>query len=215
MQIIYGTGNDAKIAYMQRVLSALPCKIIGLKDAAGARGIVVPEVKETGKTPLENARLKAESYFQIFKCPVFSCDSGLYLWNHTTGDMLPESLQPGIHVRGEGGIRLSDEELILHYTALVKEYGPVRGRYKNAICLIWDEQHREESMEMDLWGEPFLFTDVPHKKRVPGFPLDSISLDAKTHRYFYDLEDDSQDGLVSEGGFVHFFRNFMEKYEIL
>ncbi|NBJ91256.1 non-canonical purine NTP pyrophosphatase [Parablautia muri] len=215
MQIIYGTGNDAKITYMQRALRDIPCEIIGLKDAANARGIVIPEVKEAGRTPLENARLKAEGYFQIFKCPVFSCDSGLYLWNHASGDMLPESLQPGIHVRGGGEVRLSDEELIQHYTALVKEYGLVRGRYKNAICLIWDEQCREESMEEDLWGESFLFTGVPHKKRVSGFPLDSISLDIETHSYFYDLEDSAQDDIVSEDGFVRFFRNFMEKYQIL
>lgn len=215
MQIIYGTGNEAKIAYMKRKLSPLPFEIIGIKDVAKSRGIVIPEVAETGKTPLENARLKAEGYFRILKCPVFSCDSGLYLWNHATGDMLPESLQPGIHVRGVGDGRLSDEELIEHYTALVKKYGLVRGRYKNAICFIWDKQRREESMEEDLWGEPFLLTDAPHKKRVPGFPIDSISLDIETHRYFYDLEDDSQDGIVSEDGFVRFFRDFMEKYQIL
>ena len=44
--------------------------------------------------------------------PVFSCDSGLYLWNHETGEMLPDEEQPGIHVRGRGEIRLSDDELI-------------------------------------------------------------------------------------------------------
>ncbi len=214
MQIIYGTGNDAKIAYMQRALGSLPCEIIGLKDAAVERGIEIPQVEETGTTPLENARLKAEKYFQIFKCPVFSCDSGLYLWNHTTGDPLPGDLQPGIHVRGRGRVRLSDDELIRHYISLVKKYGLIRARYKNAICLIWDEWLRTESMEEDLWGNPFLFTDIPHKKRVCGFPLDSISLEMETCRYFYDMEDDAQDELVSEDGYVRFFHNFMEKYQI-
>ena len=95
-----------------------------------------------------------------------------------------------------------------------KKYGLIRARYKNAICLIWDEWLRAESMEEDLWGNPFLFTDIPHKKRVCGFPLDSISLEMETCRYFYDMEDDAQDELVSEDGYVRFFHNFMEKYQI-
>ncbi len=215
MQIIYGTGNDGKIAYMQRALRDFPFEILGLKAAAKERGIVLTEAPETGATPLENARQKAESYFEILGCPVFSCDSGLYLWNYATGEPLPEELQPGIHVRGRGERRLSDEELLSHYISLVKEYGLIRARYKNAICLIWDRQRRAESMDEELWGDSFLLTDVPHKKRVPGFPLDSISLDMDTGKYYYDMEGDSQDDIVSEEGFVRFFRDFMKKYRIL
>ncbi len=213
MKIIYGTGNDAKVGYMRRVLRGLPLEIVDLRQAAAKRDIVLPEVEETGATPLENARQKAEKYFELLQSPVFSCDSGLYLWEHGTGRPLPEEAQPGIHVRGRGEKRYSDDELLAHYIRLVKEYGLIRARYKNAIALIWDKDTRAEE---DMWGEPFLFTDVPHKKRVPGFPLDSISLDMDTQRYFYDLEGEAQDGLVSdESGFARFFRDFLEKENIL
>lgn len=210
MEIIYGTGNKAKISYMQRALRALPLEIVGIKQAAAIQGLILPEVEETGTTPLENARQKAREYYQLFHRPVFSCDSGLYLWNHATGQPLAGKDQPGVHVRGTGG-RYTDEELLAHYTALVREYGPIRARYKNAICLIWNEQLRVESMEEDLWGQPFLLADKPHVRRVEGFPLDSISLDIKTGRYFYDMEGDSQDDLVSERGFARFFEEFLEK----
>ena len=215
MELIYGTGNDAKLAYMRRTLSDLPLQITGLLDAAKIRGIELPEVEENGNTPLENARQKAEAYFALFHSPVFSCDSGLYLYDHLTGELLPEEVQPGIHVRGRGVKRLSDEELLTHYVGLVKKYGRIRARYQNAICLIFNEEIRQESMEENLWGEPFLLTDVPHTKKVPGFPLDGISIDIKTGRYFYDLENNSQDEIVSNSGFSLFFCHFLEKYPFL
>jgi len=214
MELIYGTGNSAKILYMKRMLKGLPIEITGLKEAAAARNLTLPEVAETGSTPLENAGLKAESYFKVFKCPVFSCDSGLYLWEHDTGKLLPEDVQPGIHVRGKGEQRLSDGELLEKYIGLVREFGSIRARYMNAICLIWNENIRAESMDEELWGTPFLLTDVPHKKRMEGFPLDSISLELKTRRYFYDMEGDCQDEVVSDDGFVRFFSNFLEKHQI-
>ena len=215
MELIYGTGNDAKLAYMRRTLSDLPLQITGLLDAAKIRGIELPEVEENGNTPLENARQKAEAYFALFHSPVFSCDSGLYLYDHLTGELLPEEVQPGIHVRGRGEKRLSDEEPLPQYVGQVKKYGRIRARYQNAICLIFNEEIRQESMEENLWGEPFLLTDVPHTKKVPGFPLDGISIDIKTGRYFYDLENNSQDEIVSNSGFSLFFCHFLEKYPFL
>lgn len=213
-EVIYGTGNSAKITYMERALKDLPLRVIGAKQAAAVKGLTLPEVEETCATPLENARLKAESYFRLFESPVFSCDSGLYLWNLNTGLPLPEEEQPGIHVRGREG-RLSDEELLEYHIGLVKKYGRIRARYKNAICLIWSDKLRAESMAEDLWGEPFLLTDVPHARRVEGFPLDSISLELHTQEYFYDMEEGSQDGVVSGGGFTHFFHHFLENNKIL
>lgn len=70
-------------------------------------------------------------------------------------------------------------------------------------------------MAEDLWGKPFLMTDTPHPKKVEGFPLDRISLDFETGKYFYDLRGNSQDSLVSQEGFASFFRNFMRKNQII
>lgn len=207
MRLIYGTGNQAKISYMKRNLQGLPVEIIGLKEAAAEAGKELPEIAENGNTPMENARIKAECYYKLFGQPVFSCDSGLYLWNHETGEMLPDKEQPGIHVRGRGEKPLTDEELIEKMILLVKKYGTVRARYKNAVCLILDEDVRKESESEDLWGDAFLFTDKPHEKRVPGFPLDSISVEIKSGRYFYDMEDDKQDVVAADAGFKKFFED--------
>lgn len=207
MELIYGTGNPAKLNAMKRMLRGLPYEIVSLAEAAEMDGAVLPEIEESGKDPLENAGIKARAYYDLFERPVFSCDSGLYLWNYETGEMLPGQLQPGIHVRGSGEKRLTDHELIEHYTALVREHGQILARYKNGICLIEDEKHIYESMDEGLWGEPFLLTDTPHQKQIPGFPLDSISLEITTRKYYYDLGDNSQDVVAAEKGFRQFFKN--------
>lgn len=214
-EIIYGTGNGAKITYMKDALKSLPIKIVGLHEAAAKRGIELSDIKETGTNPLENARLKAEGYYRLFKSPVFSCDSGIYLWNYVTGEPLPAEEQPGLHVRGDGKRRLSDEELLVYYIGLVKKYGQVCGRFKNGICLMWNEETRAESMTEDIWGEPFLLTDVPHAKKVEGFPLDRISLDISTRKYVYDLEESGGEEEAASRGFEKFFRQFLAERGII
>ena len=215
LEIIYGTGNGAKISYMEEALKNLPVKIVGLHQAAESEGISLPEIKETGTNPLENARLKAEGYFRLFGKPVFSCDSGIYLWNYTTGEPLPDGEQPGIHIRGDGGRRLDDEELLAYYIGLVKKYGRVCGRFKNGICIIWNEQLKKESMSESMWGEPFLLTDRPHERRVEGFPVDSISLDIATGKYIYDLEKDTEGEEAQYSGFENFFRQCLGEWKLL
>lgn len=75
MKLLYGTGNMAKLADMRQRLACLDITLSGLGDMNG----MIPEVSEQGATPLENARQKAEVYYQAFRIPVFSCDTGLYL----------------------------------------------------------------------------------------------------------------------------------------
>lgn len=211
LRFIYGTGNAAKLQSMQRTLEGLPVELVGLSQAAAERRLNLPEIDETGSNPLENARIKAEVYYEVFREPVFSCDSGLYLWNYETGEMFPHKLQPGIHIRGRGERRFSDDELIAYYTGLVREYGPILARYKNGISLILDKEHRWESMDEPLWGEAFLLTDKPHEKRVEGFPLDSISLEISTGKYYYDLEGNFQDEVAANKGFRQFFEQIAKE----
>ena len=152
----------------------------------------VPEVKEDGNTPLENARLKAMVYYEAFQIPVFSCDSGLYFDNVPNGKCL------------------SDDEMIDYYSGLVKAYGNLVARYRNAICFVMDNTHIYETMEPSMESEKFILTDKPHSTiRKEGFPLDSISLDIKTNKYYYDLPEDKLEQLAVEDGFLEFFKNIL------
>lgn len=203
MKLLYGTGNPAKLAVMKTRLQNLGIELIGLSDLK-EEGMTIPQVDEDGETPLENARQKAMAYYKVFKMPVFSCDSGLYF------DHVPDEVQPGVHVRNINGKCLSDEEMIEYYAGLVRQYGKLTARYKNAICFVMDEDHIYEAMEQSMESEPFILTDIPHSTiRKEGFPLDSMSINRKTNQYFYDLPSDQLNQIIVEDGFLQFFKKVL------
>lgn len=207
MRVLYGTGNQAKLDAMRHRLDSLGMglEIIGLKEL-GAEFPDIPDIREDGATPLENARKKALGYYEAFRIPVFSCDSGLYI------DGLPEALQPGVHVRTVNGKVLSDEEMLAYYSGLAAKYGDLTARYRNAICFVKDREHIYCAMEKSMESEPFLLTAKPHACGIlkEGFPLDCISVHKKTGKHYYDLKDGELDALAVEEGFPDFFRRVLE-----
>ncbi len=179
MKILYGTTNKGKLQAMRSALESFDIELIGLGDIDSE----LPCINENGKTPLENAEIKAKAYYEAFQMPVFSCDSGLYF------DELQEEEQPGLHVRRVSDKELTDDEMIQYYATLAEHHGGrITGRYRNAIYFILDENHHYFSMDMSIATEPFILVTEPHEKRVEGFPLDSLSIDIATGKYYYDLE---------------------------
>ena len=170
MKLLYGTGNPAKIEAMRKRTEGLGIELMGLQEL----DCDIPRVPEDGKTPLENARQKAMTYYRAFHIPVFSCDSGLYF------DNVPEEVQPGVHVRTIQGKYLSDEEMLSYYSGLAKRYGNLEAR-------------------------------KPHPVRKQGFPLDSLSLEPESGKYYYDLQEDKLDQVAVEDGFLDFFRKILEE----
>ena len=203
MKLLYGTGNLAKWEAMERRFQKLDIKLISLNDLK-AKGATIPVVSEDGKTPLENARQKAVAYYEAFHIPVFSCDSGLYF------DNVPDEIQPGVHVRTVNGSYLSDEQMIEYYSGLVKQYGNLIATYKNAICFVMDKEHIYEAMEPSMESGRFILTDIPHSRvRKKGFPLDSLSMDIRINKYFYDLPAEKSHQIAVEDGFLTFFQKVL------
>ena len=190
MKILYGTTNKGKLQAMEKAVKQLGIELIGLNDL----DCELPLINECGESPLENAEIKARAYYEAFHMPVFSCDSGLYF------DEITEEEQPGIHVRRVNGKELNDDEMIQHYAALSKKYGgKITGRYRNAIYFMLDEEHHYSSMDMSIATEPFILVTEPHAKRVEGFPLDSLSIDIESGKYYYDIEVKDVSTSVDEG----------------
>lgn len=201
MKLLYGTGNPAKLADACRWLDGLDFQLFGLKDMEGE----IPKVSEDGATPLENARQKAFAYYKAFGIPVFSCDTGLYF------DNVPEEDQPGVHVRTVRGKYLNDCEMQDYYIGLARKYKNLTARYRNAICLVLDENHSLELMDDSLASEPFLLVTKPHPHALnKGYPLDSISVHVESGQYYYDLGREQLAGLAVGNG----FRKFFEKLEL-
>ncbi|MBD5412572.1 MAG: hypothetical protein HDR51_07505 [Treponema sp.] len=58
---------------------------------------------------------------------------------------------------------------------------------------------------------PFILSSVPHKKKVSGFPLDSLSIDINTGNYYYDMDASETDNLAVVKGLTAFFKNALSK----
>ncbi|MDD4493710.1 MAG: non-canonical purine NTP pyrophosphatase [Eubacteriales bacterium] len=196
---IYGTGNPAKLQSMRECLAPLGIEIVGLKDT----GVTIPDVDEGGNTPLENARIKALTYYKTLNRPVFACDSGLYI------DGLTDEEQPGVHVRLVNGKRMNDDEMVTHYAAIAQRLGgKAMARYKNAICLVINENEIYEHFGDDISGDAFCLVDKPHPKRIEGFPLDCISVQIESGEYYYWHDRDNDAGMMFKG-FQVFFKKVL------
>jgi len=206
MKLIYGTTNSAKFITMHSALKNLDVELTNLNEM----NIILPNIDENGNTPLENARLKAFSFYQLLHEPVFSCDSGLYFQNQN----IPENLQPGLNIRRINGKRLNDDEMIEYYSGLAREYGELTAYYKNAVCFVYDEQHIYESTDDSLNSKPFIIIQKPHIKRVSGFPLDSLSVDIESREYYFDKENLSRGYEKINKGFSDFFENCLNKLKV-
>ena len=110
----------------------------------------------------------------------------------------------------ENAEKKASAEMIEHYSSLARKYGDLTARYKNAICLITDSEHIYSAMDDSMASEPFIITAKPHSSVVKkGFPLDSLSVDIKTGKYYYDLDADELDRVAVEDGFLDFFRKYL------
>ncbi len=202
MKILYATGNPAKFASMQRRVEPLGIILQSLTDMKKS-GAEIPQVKECGKTPLENACIKAEAYYEAFHIPVFSCDSGLYFEGEASAE------EPGVHVRTVNGATLTDEQVRCRIIDLVRKYGKITAYYKHAFCLMTEDGQRYEVMDESTESRRFYLVESPHGGENKGFPIDSLSVDIESGKYFYDLPEEEVDKLAVEEGVLGFFKSFL------
>ena len=176
MQILIGTTNPSKVALFRQLLGDTGATFVTLRDLH-----IDEEPQETGKTPEENARLKA-AFYGRFAERVICADSGLYV------DALPldDPLQPGLHIRTPHGVRLDDEQMIAHYAALSRSLGGRVLAYYLDACAVKTpkglysfQATREEARESG-----FYLLDTPCAQRREGWPIDSLSVDLEGRSFF-------------------------------
>ena len=112
-------------------------------------------------------------------------DDTLYLEN------VPEDKQPGMYVRRVNGKRLSDNEMIEHYSNLVKQYGTngrITARWIYGLAIIKDGKEYTYTWSND----DFYLVDIPSNKINEGYPLNSISINKKLNKYFTDITEEDK-----------------------
>ena len=141
------------------------------------------DIEENGKNAIENAYIKAKTYYDVVKIPTIGMDNCLFI------EELPEEKQPGTHVRRINEKELKDDEMIEYYTNLVKQYGgklTAKWVYGMVIC------NGKETKEYSWSKGNFYLVDKPCKERNPGYPLDSISVMPENDKYWLELTDEEK-----------------------
>ena len=173
MKVLFATKNPAKIKRYSNKLEERGIQVLTLQDID-----INLKVEETGKNALENAYLKAKAYYDATGIISIGIDDTLFI------EGLPNEKQPGTNVRRVKGKELSDDEMIQHYTNLVKEYGEkLIARWVYGMVIY----NGSETKQFTWSKENFYFVDKPCEKRNPGYPLDSISIMPEYNKYFVEL----------------------------
>lgn len=178
MKVLFATTNPAKVGKYQKALEEKGIELITLNDLDFELNI-----EESGKNAIENAYIKAKTYYDATKLPTIGMDNNLFI------EELPEEKQPGTHVRRVNGKTLNDEEMIEYYTNLVKEHGgKLTAKWVYGMVMCDENGVREYSWSKDH----FYFVDKPCEKRNPGYPLDSISIVPEFNKYFVELTEEDK-----------------------
>ena len=162
MKVLFATTNLAKVRKYKEKLKENGIELITINDLNFKL-----DIDENGKNAIENAYIKAKTYYDVVKIPTIGMDNCLFI------EELQEEKQPGTHVRRINGKELKDDEMIEYYTNLVKQYGgklTAKWVYGMVIC------NGKETKEYTWSKGDFYLVSKPCKERNPGYPLDSISV---------------------------------------
>lgn len=178
MKVLFATTNPAKVEKYKDRLEKTGIELITIKDLD-----LNLHVEESGKNALENAYIKAKTYYDATNIITIGMDNNLFI------DELPEEKQIGTHVRRINGKELNDDEMIDYYTNLVKEYGgKLTAKWVYGIVIYNGKEKKEFT-----WSKSnFYFVDKPSDKRNSGYPLDSISIIPEYNKYLVELTDEEK-----------------------
>lgn len=198
-KIVFATGNPSKAKRFSNGLLKQNIEVISLKDLD-----LTLDIEENGKNAIENALIKARECYKKTKKPSMGMDDTLYLEN------VPEEAQPGLFVRRVNGKTLNDEEMLDHYTKLVKKYGKngrVDCKWIYGLAVI-NEKGEEKTY---TWCKDNIYmVDKISNKINPGYPLNSISKYKANNKYFTDItEEDKKLTNVNEDDVVEFIAREM------
>ena len=198
-KLLFATTNQSKINRFKERLSKKGIELLSLNDLN-----LNIEVAENGKNAIENALIKARAYQNLVDIPILAMDDNLFLEN------VFENSQPGTNVRRVDGKSLTDEEMIKHYTNLVKKYGTdgkITARWVYGIAIINKAQEYTYT-----WSKSdFYLVSKPTEKRNVGYPLNSISINKKLNKYFTDMtEEDKLNLAEDESDIIDFIASCLE-----
>ncbi|WP_124727629.1 non-canonical purine NTP pyrophosphatase [Staphylospora marina] len=164
-RVMIATGNPGKQDVMRNLLASVGYSGVSPRES----GISVPDIREDGFSPEENALIKARAYAGLTDLPVFAADSGMEI------DALGG--RPGVMVRrwnGELPDDVGDEEWLVHFLRKTKGIPPEKrtGRFVTAWAVVRDGREFTRRVLRE-----FRFSTEPVRNMIPGFPMSAVIFD--------------------------------------
>ncbi len=196
-KVVFATGNQSKVLRFKKGLLERGIELLSLKDLD-----LKIDVEENGENAIENALIKARVCYQKIHMPTIGMDDTLYM------EGVPLDKQPELNVRRVNGKRLSDEEMLEHYTSLVNEYGidgKVNCKWVYGLAVI---NEKGEESTYTWYKDNFYMVNVKSDKINPGYPLNSISKYKEIDKYFTDITDKDKELIsINEDDVIDFIAN--------
>lgn len=183
-KLLIATHNPAKLRDMSDTLKPLTEKglqILSLSDLN-----IEDDPEETGKTFLDNAKLKAEFYGNLTGLPTISDDGGLII------DIL--NGEPGVKSKRWLGRDAKDEELIEYAFKRLEGISSEKRTAQFTTCLyFYDPETKNYFYEIEsIAGR---IADKPAIQPTPGYPYRSLFVVQKYNKLYDHLTNEEHEDI--------------------
>lgn len=197
MKLLIATSNPGKIKEIKEVIGHLDLEILSPKDLS-----IHTDVEETGTTYKENARIKAEFFYQQAQIPTVAEDSGIVI------DALKDQL--GVHTRRWGaGASASDQEWIEHFLNVMQQFPQPHQRQAKFISHLY---YIDSNLEVDFLGETT--GQITTELEAPieaGIPISACFRPEGCYQVYSALSIQEKNQLSHRGKSTHQLLDFLEK----
>lgn len=179
--LIIATGNPGKLKEISELLADTGIKILTLHDFKDAG-----DVDETGKTFLENAALKAKTYFERCQVPVIADDGGLEI------DALGG--EPGVKSRRwkDGVTEMTDQEIVDYTLERMKGVPEGKRTARLVVAMFFYDGRRYVSGHGFIEGS--IATEL--SREIPdGYPFRTLFIVKHFNKLYIDLTEAEHEAL--------------------
>jgi inosine/xanthosine triphosphate pyrophosphatase family protein len=174
-ELFLGTTNPAKVHIVRASVESLPVKIVTPDDLR-----LQVEVQEDGRSTAENAEIKARTFFAVVHMPTLAIDGGLHI------EGFAAEKQPGVFVRRIYGRdrAVTDEEVLDYYVRELENVGgESMGLWRGSMVLVISD----DQIFADSFSFKTILTSWKKGGVTPGAPLDALTIEPTTGRYFSEM----------------------------
>lgn len=197
MKMLVASNNKAKIKELNTILGELGIECVSMADMG-----IKAEVEETGKTFLENAKIKAEEIYKIAKIPTISDDSGLEV------DFL--NGKPGVfsaRYAGEHGNDEKNNEKLLNELKSVP-YKKRTAHFKSVVYLVLND-------ETHIFAEGTVDGLILNEKRGEnGFGYDPLFFSPELDKTFAEANSEEKNAISHRGNAIRALKKKLEKINL-